>query len=262
MSIRLLSSIFIVISVFIFTSCVTTSKVAYFENAQDTTYRKNIGATEAPLQKNDFLSIAISSLSPEASAIFNPIYNSGEKTANNESKNAQYVGYLISSDGYIQLPILGNIMAAGLTKKQLKEYITRQLIDKKLLVDPIVDIRYLNFEVTILGEVASPTVITVPSEKISLVKALGMAGDLTIYGKRENVLLIREELGVRKTIHINLNSSDFLNSDYYYLRPNDVIYVEPNKAKIAVTGKSQQVIPFIVTAASTIVAVVLSKVIK
>jgi polysaccharide biosynthesis/export protein len=262
MSIRLLSSIFIIINLFIFTSCKTTSKIAYFENAHDTTYRKNIGAIEMPLQKNDFLSIAISSLSPEASAIFNPIYNSGEKTANNESKSAQYVGYLINSDGYIQLPILGNITAAGLTKKQLKEYITRQLIDKKLLVDPIVDIRHLNFEVTILGEVASPTVITVPSEKISLVKALGMAGDLTIYGKRENVLLIREELGVRKTIHINLNSSDFLNSDYYYLRPNDVIYVEPNKAKIAVTGKSQQVIPFIVTAASTIVAVVLSKVIK
>lgn len=129
------------------------------------------------------------------------------------------------------------------------------------MVNPIVDIRLLNFEVTVLGEVANPAVITVPSEKISLVKALGMAGDITIYGKKDNVLLIREENGVRKTRHINLNSSDFLNSEYYYLHPNDVVYVEPNKAKVAVSGRSQQVLPLVLTSVSILVFV-LDKVIK
>ena len=131
----------------------------------------------------------------------------------------------------------------------------------KLLLEPIVEIRHLNFEVTVLGEVANPSVINVPSEQISLVKALGLAGDLTIYGKRDNILLIREEGGKRTTRHININALDFLNSPYYYLRPNDVIYVEPNKAKIATTSRSQQIIPVVLSGVS-ILALVLDRVIK
>jgi len=243
-------------------SCTTTNKVAYFQNAQDTAYKKMLPVVEVPLQKNDFISISISSLNAEASAIFNPIANAGgEKTATATTKGDQYVGYLINPDGNIQLPILGTIQAAGLTKKQLKEKITNLLVTKKLLVDPLVDVRFLNFEVTVLGEVGSPSVISVPNEKISLVKALAMAGDMTIYGKRNNVLLIREEDGVRRTRHLDLNSSDFLNSDYYYLRPNDIVYVEPNKAKVAVSGRSQQVVPLILTSVSILVFV-LDKVIK
>jgi polysaccharide biosynthesis/export protein len=248
--------------VLFFSACTTSNKIAYFQNAADTAYKKVLKTVEAPLQKNDFISIAISSLSAEASAIFNPIPQEGEaKTATATAKDAKYVGYLINSEGYIQLPILGNIMAAGLTKKQLKDNITNMLLTKKLLVEPLVDIRYLNFEVTVLGEVASPTVITVPNEKISLIKALGLAGDLTIYGKRDNILLIREEDGVRRTRHLNINSADFLNSDYYYLKPNDVVYVEPNKAKIAVSGRSQQVLPLVLTSVSILIFV-LDKVIK
>ena len=126
------------------------------------------------------------------------------------------------------------------------------------MIDPIVDIRYLNFEVTVLGEVGRPTVITVPSEKISLIKALGLAGDLTIYGRRDNVLLIREENGQRITRHIDLNSSDFLSSPYYYLQPNDVIYVEPNKTKVASSSRSQQVVPIVLSSLSIIVVVITS----
>jgi polysaccharide export outer membrane protein len=242
-------------------SCTTTNKVAYFQNGQGAVYNKTMKTIEAPLQNNNFISISISSLDAEASAMFNPISNAaGEKTAN-DKKVTQYVGYLINTDGNIEIPLLGVIKAAGLTKKQLKEYITNLILTKKLLVQPLVDIRFVNFEVTILGEVAQPTVITVPSEKISLVKALGMAGDMTIYGRRDNVLLIREEDGVRKTTHIDLTSADFLNSDYYYLRPNDVVYVEPNKVKVAVSGRSQQLIPVILTSAS-LLFLVLDKLIK
>jgi polysaccharide export outer membrane protein len=113
----------------------------------------------------------------------------------------------------------------------------------------------------VIGEVARPTVITVPSERISLIKALGLAGDLTIYGKRENVLLIREENGQKITRHINLNSAEFLNSPYYYLQPNDVVYVEPNKTKVATASRSQQVVPIILSSLSIIV-IVLDRIIK
>jgi polysaccharide export outer membrane protein len=159
------------------------------------------------------------------------------------------------------MPILGSVKAAGLTKEQLKDNITQVILSKKLLIDPIVDIRYLNYEVTVLGEVARPTVITVPSEKITLLKALGLAGDLTIYGKRDNVLLIREENGKKITRHIDLTSSDFFKSPYYYLQPNDVIYVQPNATKAAQASRSQQFLPIIFSALS-VVAIVLDRLLR
>ena len=229
-------------------SCTSTNKIAYFQNAKDTVYRQNVQAVEAPFQKNDVVNITISSRSKEASADFN-------------SADLAFKGYLIDRDGNITLPTLGNIQAAGFTKKQLQDKITNLILSKKLLVDPVVDIRFVNFEVTVLGEVGHPVVITVPNEQITLVKALAFAGDLTVFGKRENVLLIREEDGVRKTRHINLNSSDFLNSEYYYLKPNDLIYVEPNRTKIATSGRSQQILPVVLTGVSFLF-LVLDKVIK
>ncbi len=246
----------------VFASCTTTNKIAYFQNAYDTTYKQMLGNVEAPLEANDFISIAIiSAKNADAASIFRSIPSNENKTATAQTKNDQFIGHLISADGYIEIPNLGKIKAAGLTKTQLKNNITKSILDTKLILEPMVEIRRLNFEVTVLGEVGTPTVISVPSEKISLVKALGMAGDITIYGKRENVLLIREEAGVRKTRHINLNSSDFLNSEFYYLKPNDVIYVEPNKAKVAVSGRSAQVLPMALSSLSILVFV-LDKVIK
>lgn len=248
---------FIFIS-FLFASCNSSRKIAYFENLEDASFKSTLANVEAPIQKNDILTIAISSLNAEASAIFNPAANTVTKVATSSGNDALAGGYLVNTDGNIQLPIIGTIAAAGLTKKQLKENLTNIILEKKLLIDPIVDIRYLNFEVTVIGEVGRPTVITVPSEKISLIKALGLAGDLTIYGRRDNVLLIREEKGQRITRHIDLNSSEFLNSPYYYLQPNDVIYVEPNKTKVASSSRSQQIVPIVLSSLSIIVVVVTS----
>ena len=255
MASRIVGFIFILI---LFASCNSSRKIAYFENVQDASFKSTLSTVEAPIQNNDILTITISSLNSEASAIFNPSSNSVTKVATSAGTEALAGGYLVNNDGNIQLPIIGTVTAAGLTKKQLKENLTKILLDKKLLVDPIVDIRYLNFEVTVIGEVGKPTVITVPSEKISLIKALGLAGDLTIYGRRDNVLLIREENGQRITRHIDLNSSEFLNSPYYYLQPNDVVYVEPNKTKVASSTRSQQVVPIILSSLSIIVVVVTS----
>jgi polysaccharide export outer membrane protein len=159
------------------------------------------------------------------------------------------------------LPILGNIKAAGVTRKQLKTDITNMILDKKLLIDPIVTVRFLNYEVTVLGEVTHPTVISVPNERITLLKALGLAGDITIYGRKDNVLLIREIDGKRKIKRINLNSRNFLTSSYYYLQPNDVVYVEANKEKVAAASRNPQLLPTILSGLS-VVAVVITQLIK
>ena len=124
-----------------------------------------------------------------------------------------------------------------------------------MLIDPIVNVRYLNFRVTVLGEVAHPTVVSVPSEKISILEALGLAGDLTIYARRDNVLLIREENGNKTIRRINLNSSEILASPYYYLKSNDILYAEPNKAKVASTTRTNFLLPVIFSGLSFVVIV-------
>ncbi len=225
------------------TACVNTQKATYFNNAKDTTIYKSADVVEALIQKKDILSIAITSLNPEASSLFNTTNNFVISNTTASGTSAQSSGYLVDMNGDIQLPILGNIKAAGLTKKQLKDNITQLILEKKLLVDPIVNIRHLNYEVTVIGEVGHPTVITVPNERISLLKALGLAGDITIYGKKDNVLLIRETEARKEIRYINLNSKDFLNSPYYHLMPNDVVYVEPNKNKVASVGRGTQLLP-------------------
>jgi polysaccharide biosynthesis/export protein len=227
-----------------FVSCTSTKSITYFQSSKDTSFGFIPDTTESPIQKYDILDIKVSSLNKAASADFNQ---------SNDEVGSK--GYLVNNDGNIQFPILGNIKAEGLTKTQLRENVTRAILDKGLLLDPIVTIRHSNFEVTVLGEVSRPTVITVPSEKITLVKALGLAGDLTIYGKRENVLLIREENGKRTTRQIDLTSVDFLNSPYYYLKPNDLIYVEPNKSKIASTDRVLIILPLILSMVSIILIV-------
>ena len=198
-------------------------------------------------------------MNPEASAVFNT-----PGGANNSTNNSSVVtpttttatGYLVDGEGNIQFPFLGTIKASGMTKDESKDKLTKTLVDKKLLVDPIITVRFLNFKVTVLGEVAHPTVVTVPSESITLLEALGLAGDLTIYAQRDNVLVIRDEDGKKLTHRLNLNSTELFSSPYYYLKSNDVVYVEPNKAKVASTSRSNQWIPIVLSALSLGVIVV------
>ena len=223
-------------------SCVNTRKAVYFNNIGDTTMVAGISDLEPVIKPNDILSISVSSLNPEASNVFNAP-NLSATTYSSTSTTTQSTGYLVNQEGFIQFPILGNINAAGLTKKELKEQLTKTLLNKKLLVDPIVDIRYLNFRISVMGEVARPTVVTVPSEKISLLEALALAGDLTIYARRDNVMVIREEKGERIIKRIDLNSTSLFTSPYYYLKSNDIVYAEPNKSKVASTGRITQWLP-------------------
>jgi polysaccharide export outer membrane protein len=236
-----------------FSSCVNTRKATYFNDLGDSARFASTKLPQSLIQPNDILSISVSSLSPEATVIFN--------TPNTPSGYGQPSGYLVTDDGIILFPVLGSIKAGGLTKDQLKTSITKSLIDKKLLVDPIVSVRFQNFRVTVLGEVKNPTVIPVLSEKISLLEAIGLAGDLTIDAKRDNVLVIREENGEKTVKRLNLNSIELFTSPYYYLKSNDIVYVEPNKAKVASASNSRQFIPVILSSI-TLVVVILDRLLR
>ncbi len=148
---------------------------------------------------------------------------------------------------------------AGLTKMELTEFLRKTLVDKQLLLDPVVAIRFLNFRITVLGEVTRPMVVAVPNEKISLLEAIGMAGDLSIYARRDRILLIREEKGKRMMKRLNLNTGEIFNSPYYYLKSNDILYVEPNKSKIFSSSNARVILPIVFSALS-VVAIVIDRV--
>ena len=224
-----------------FASCYNTKKLIYLDNIGDAEISRKVDNLEPIIQKNDLLSITVSSPNPAATQIFNPS-NPGASQAG---------GYLVNQDGFIEFPLLGQVRAAGLTKKQFKEEIAKTIVQKQLLIDPVVTVRYINFKVTVLGEVAKPTVINVSDEKISLLEALGLAGDMTVYARRDNVLVIREDEGKRVTKRLNLNSRELFTSPYYYLKSNDVVYVEPDKQKVATMATTrQQWIPIVVSTVS------------
>jgi len=228
----------------LFYSCAGGRYAINFDHLKDSITQIQYSNPEVVIQKNDILNITVSSLSAEASQVFNM------PNAVSNASLSTLGGYLVADDGKIQFPILGSIKAEGLTKTQLRDTITRQLLDKKLLLEPIVSIRNLNYKVTVLGEVLRPSVINVPSEKISILEALGAAGDLTIFSNRSNVLLIREENNKRIFKVMNLNSNEIFSSPYFYLKPNDVIYVEPNQNKIASVSPARQWLPIIFSAIS------------
>lgn len=248
--------------VLVFTSCVNTQKAVYFRGQGDATLPSTIPVPQTVITQNDLLSITVSSLNQAASNVFNaPNVTNPGSTGSGPAGPIYTSGYLVDPDGNIQFPILGTIKAAGLTEGMLKNQIAKAITDKKLLLDPIVTIRHLNFRVTVLGEVSNPTVINVPSEKISLLEALGLAGDVTVYGKRDNVLVIREESGQKVIKRLNLNTSEIFNSPYYYLRSNDIVYVEPNKAKVAGSSRGAQLLPIILSGLS-FAAIILDRLIR
>jgi polysaccharide biosynthesis/export protein len=200
---------------FSLSSCGNTKNLIYFNIPNDTTLRSITLPEDLVIQKNDILGITITSLSLEASAIF----NTTDKI-------------LVNSDGNIQLPVLGVIKAAGLTKSELKSNITNELLQKKLLVGPTVNIQFLNNRIVMLGEVGHPGILPFTNERLSIVEAIGLAGDMPVSANKQNVLLIREENGRKIFRHLDLTSSTIFASPYFYLKSNDVVYVQPSKTKM------------------------------
>jgi polysaccharide export outer membrane protein len=243
-------------------SCVDSKKLAYFNNIiRDTTTQMQAVPKLFKINKGDLLQITILSLDAQAMAVLNQAtgftFASAPSSSGGPTNTATLTGNLVDEKGTVTLPLIGNIKADSLTKEQLAAKITQELIDKKIALDPIVTVRILNYKITVLGEVAHPGVIPVPNEKITLPEAIGLAGDLTTYGRRDNVLLVR--LVGDKLIYkrFSLNKDQMFARDLYYLQNNDLIYVEANKAKAGLSDRSSQTIPIFLSALS-LLAVILT----
>ncbi|POY35795.1 sugar transporter [Solitalea longa] len=240
---RLKNSIFMLLLSVIATSCSSTENIAYFKDAgtQKST-QQAINNYVPKVQANDILSIEIASLSPEATEMFNPKSAAGNA---NSLELRQIDGYLVDKSGNVDLPVIGALKVDALTTDEVSDLVKSRLTN--YLKDPTVKVKFLNFKISVMGEVARPNVYNVTNEKITITEALSMAGDVTIYGLRENVLLIREENGVRQFARINLNKTDVFTSPFYYLHKGDVIYVEPGPRKVyASENRTYQVLTILV----------------
>ena len=206
------------------TSCVSSKKIVYFQEEVGKSVASIPQKYEPLLEADDLLTITVAAINTEAAVPFN-LFEGAQSTP---------IQYLVNSNGEIDFPVLGTLKVAGLTTKELSEQLKIRL--KDYLKNPTVNIRLVNFKVTILGDVKAPGAYTIPSERITIIEALGLAGDLQIQGNRKSVTLIREKGGERTFVPIDLTSKKLFDSPYYFLAQNDVIYVEPNKVKINSSG--------------------------
>ena len=215
---------------FVLTSCVTPKDIIYFQDAGNYSQYTNVEPFEVRIHKDDQLAIMVNSQASEAAMPFNmPIAN---YYVGGESYGQQrLLGYLVDKDGYIDFPILGKLHVEGLSRNELRELIKNRLIDEGQLKDPIITINFLNFKVSVWGEVNRPGTFFISGERITLLEALSMAGDLTIYGRRDRVSVLREVNGKRSILHHDLTSTELFQSPCYYLQQNDIVYVEPNKRR-------------------------------
>lgn len=246
------------------TGCVSTQRLTYFQDDAKAADAQKLASRYVPtIQPGDVLSIQVSSLNPEASTFFNPYASfaiadrsAQPSTATPATPLPAVSGYLVDNSGAIDLPVMGKVNVSGQTTAQVKDRLRESL--KEYLKEPTVNIRNLNFRISVMGEVTRPSLFTIPNEQITLLEALSLAGDVTIFGRRDNVLLIREENGQRQFARIDLTRRDLFNSPYYYLHPNDVIYVEPGRTKAAMAERSMQLAPLVLSALS-FVAILVSR---
>lgn len=252
-------------------SCSSIKNYKYFSDIPDSLAVKQLGIApyqEPRIQPDDILYIAIQTQDPRAGSSINllngetnnlPIANTSNVNATNVTANQSTYGYLVDKQGYVTVPVLGNVMLAGLDTQQARELLLAKA--NQYYKSPSLIVRFANFRVTVLGEVQRPGTYSLPNEKVSVLDALGYAGDLTIYGKRENVLLLRRQKdGNTTAIHLNLNQSSFFRSPYFYLQQNDQLYIEPNKAKINNSDGTQIRTISIVSAVLSLLIVVATRI--
>ncbi len=227
---KALSVMFIITLGFLMGSCASSEKFALLQNVAPNDKEKTADF-QATLQPDDLLMIIISTDNP---LISQPYNLSTVNVASIETEigimQQRQLNYQIDQEGNIQMPNLGTVKAAGKTRNQLMADISKLLEGK--IENPVITIRILNYKVSVQGEVNKPGTFTIATERITLLEALSMAGDLTIYGKRDNILIIREENGVKSFQKVDITKGDFINSPYYYLSQNDMVYVEPNKTRV------------------------------
>lgn len=216
--------------VILFSACNSTKEVVYLQDVIPLKQQDIERKYEVFIHEDDLLAIMVNSKDPELALPFNmPLitYQIGSEGGGQQ----RVLGYLVDTNGDIDFPILGKLHVAGLSRLELRDLIKEKLISGDYIKDPVVTVQFLNYKVSVMGEVARPGSFTITGDRITLLEALSMAGDLTIYGRRDRVAVIREENGKRTILFHDLRSSDIFTSPCYYLQQNDIVYVEPNKAK-------------------------------
>lgn len=235
---------FYLLYILVAASCTTRKDVVYFQDIDAVALHQIDSVFTSPvIQSNDILDIQISALDKASVSPFVFVSNS-----------EQSLGYLVNSEGTIQFPVLGTLQVKGMKTQDLASVLQDSL--SNYIVDPVIQVRIINFKVTVLGAVNQPGTYQIEEESITLLQAIGLAGDIEINGKINNVLIIREVDGVRSTIRVDFTTSDWLNNPAYFVRQNDVIYVEPNFARVKSAGLISDVndlLRFITTLIPTVI---------
>lgn len=250
-------------------SCSTPKEISYFQDLQPGVTELTItDPVEIKVRPKDKLSILVNAQDQKLTNMFNlPIVSQqiGQESTGSSGISRGVSGYTVDTDGYINFPVLGKIKVEGMTREQIAEYLTGQLKEQELIKDPVVTVEFMNLGVSVLGEVNRPGRISINRDNLTILDALSEAGDLTIFGKREKVLVLRQENGKQRVYGINLCSADQLyTSPVYYLQQNDVVYVEPNDTKSrqsTVNGNTVRSTSFWISLASLItsIAVLIAK---
>jgi polysaccharide export outer membrane protein len=237
-------------------SCGSHKDLAYFQEVVGNEQLVGVAGKVNTIRTGDMLSISVSSSNPALAIPYN-LFSARSQIANATSvsnsssriiSNVNYEGYTVRQDGTIDFPVLGAIEVAGLTREQVADKIKDML--KDVVTDPVVTVTILNFYVTVIGEVARPGTYNFPGDRLTLLEALGFAGDLTVYGNREKVMVIREEGDERHVELLNLKSKDIFTSPYFYLQQNDVVYVEAVGTKAKSVSTFTTYFPVITSLAS------------
>ena len=214
-------------------SCASTKDIAYFQNKMVNQPEKIDKHAGIVIQPKDMLSIVVSSRNPELVAMFNlPVvsYQAGGEVSLNTAQQ-RLMGYVVDEEGFIDFPVLGKLNIVGKTRWEVAELVKNKLIQEGYLTDAVVTVEFLNFKISVLGEVASPGTFSIDGDKVTVLQAISLARDLTIFGRRDNVSVIREQDGKRTIYEINLTDVDLFKSPAYYLQQNDIVYVQPNDIK-------------------------------
>lgn len=228
-------------------SCVPHKKIAYFQDLlNDSTITSYVDKHISTVETSDLLSITIASLSEDANTLF-------ELQTGSDDPNYASNTYLVREDSTIQIPVLGKLKVAGMATGEVAEAVRIAL--EPYLKDPTVVVRIVNYRITLMGEVANPGVYHIPNEKVSILEAIGMAGDLTIYGKRDNVKIIRSSGGEHQVFFVDLTSKSVFSSPNYFLQNNDIVYVEPSKGKTSLDDNVYRILPLLISSLTLLIVV-------
>ena len=215
-------------------SCASTKDIAYFQNKMVNQPEKIDKHAGIVIQPKDMISIVVSSRNPELVAMFNlPVisYQAGGELSTINIAQQRLMGYVVDEEGFIEFPVLGKLNVAGKTRWEVAELVKNRLIQEGYLTDAVVTVEFLNFKISVIGEVSSPGSFSIDGDKVTILQAISLARDLTIFGRRDNVSVIREQDGQRTIYEVNLTDVDLFKSPAYYLQQNDIVYVQPNDIK-------------------------------